>query len=359
MAKKEKPIQKPDYVKAPMDRRTFLTRTAAVAGVTAGLGYVSFAPKGAPGSLKDMTGRRSEPAETFFELPDFSVEKPSSIAADIGIARGERSDGVLDFSEDRIRNMVLKATDSLGGLTHYIKPGDVVLVKPNVAFDRSPNLGATSNPVILEQLIRIILADCKASEVRVADNPIESAPDCFRKSGVGPAAGKSGARVYLPDDNAFQTLKTPGAALIEEWTFFARPFIGVDKVIGLSPVKDHNLCSASMSIKNWYGLLGGARSQFHQDIHGIISDLAMMIKPTMSIIDGTSVMISNGPTGGDPSNVVQGDVIVAGLDAVAMDSWVFEYCLKRGKEYPDYLFQAETKTTGKMDWSGRTDEIVG
>ena len=100
-----------------------------------------------------------------FTLKNFFVEKPSKTTPDIGIARGQRIDG--GFTDERIRNLILKATDPLGGMQHYIKPGDVVLVKPNVAFDRSPNLGATSNPQILEQLIRIIFDDCKASEVRV------------------------------------------------------------------------------------------------------------------------------------------------------------------------------------------------
>jgi uncharacterized protein (DUF362 family) len=357
MAKKEKSIQHPEYEKAPMDRRTFIKRTAGVAGVATGLGYVAFAPEGAPGSRKDITGRLSEPEEKIFKLKPFTVAKPTETTPDIGIARGERIDG--EFSVDHLRNLILKATDPIGGLKHYIKPGDTVLIKPNVAFDRSPNLGATSNPIIIEQLIRLVMEDCKASEVRVADNPIESAPDCFRKSGVGPAAGKAGARVYLPDDNAFQTLNTPGASLIEEWTFFARPFIGVDKVIGLSLVKDHNLCNASMGIKNWYGLLGGARSQFHQDIHGIISDLSMMIKPTMTIIDGTKVMMENGPTGGDPSNVVPGNVVLAGLDPVAVDTWCFEHSLKRGTDYPEYLYKSVEKGSGSMDWKGRTKEIVG
>ena len=41
-----------------------------------------------------------------------------------------------------------------------------------------------------------------------------------------------------------------------------------------------------MTMKNWYGLLGGRRNQFHQDIHGIVSDLALMMKPTLTILDG-------------------------------------------------------------------------
>ncbi|MFP6581685.1 MAG: DUF362 domain-containing protein, partial [Candidatus Hydrogenedentota bacterium] len=230
------------------------------------------------------------------------------------------------------------------------------LVKPNVAFDRSPNLGATSNPDMLEELIRLLISEAGASEVRVADNPIESAPDCFRKSKIGPQAARAGARIYMPDDNAFKMLYTPGATLIENWWFLARPFEGVDKVIGFSPVKDHNLCNASMSIKNWYGLLGGTRNRFHQDIHGIISDLSIMMRPTMTIIDGTNVMMENGPTGGDPSNVKPGDVVMAGLDGVALDTWTFEHALERGTDYPAYLKMAEAKGGGVMDWKGRVRE---
>ena len=53
-------------------------------------------------------------------------------------------------------------------------------------------------------------------------------------------------------------------------------------MIGVAPIKDHNLCHASMSMKNWYGLLGGRRNQFHQAIHDIVSDLGFMMKPRNS-----------------------------------------------------------------------------
>lgn len=355
MAKKEKPIQHPEYEKSPMNRRTFIKHGAIAAAATAGLGYLSYAPEDAPGSRRDVTGLRSVIHPDPYTLPDFRVPKPDGMIQDIGVARGtRRTDG--DFDHEQKRNLLLQAIDNIGGIKHYIKKGDVVLIKPNVAFDRSPNLGATSNPDMLEELIRVVFTDGGASEVRVADNPIESAPDCFRKSLIGPKAAGAGARLYMPDSNSFKMLNTPGATLIENWWFFQRPFHGVDKVIGFSPIKDHNLCNASMSLKNWYGLLGGTRNQFHQDIHGIISDLAIMIKPTMTVIDGTNVMMENGPTGGDPSNVKPGDVVVAGLDGVALDTWCFEHVLDRGTEYPEYLAMAEAKGAGSMDWANRIRE---
>lgn len=342
-----KPKQHPDYQKEPLTRRALLGRVLAAGGVGGVAAYLAAAPEDWPLSLKDKTGLRSVPEVKPFKLHDYRVEKPAS-AADIGI-------GHFGAPVEKLR----RALDAVGGLQHYVKPGDIVLVKPNVAFDRAPNLGATSNPELLAELIRMLLVDCRAQEVRVADNPIESPADCFAKSGVRLAAEDNGGRVYLPDSNAFRMLNTPGAELIENWWFFHRPFTNVDKVIGLAPVKDHNLCSASMGMKNWYGLLGGARNQFHQNIHGIVSDLAIMIRPTLTILDGTHILMKNGPTGGDPSNVKAGDTVLASVDPVGVDAWAFEHLLERGRDYPQYMQKAEQKGAGQVDWAGRIKEITG
>jgi uncharacterized protein (DUF362 family) len=335
-----------DYRKDPVSRREFIRRGVALTAVSAVTAYLMFAPEDLPFSLKDSTGLRSQPQVKPFQLPDFQVPKTSE-KFDIGIGR-----------KGNVRETLQKALDAIGGLTHYIKPGDIVLIKPNVAFDRSPILGTTTNPEIIEELIRLLLVDCRAREVRVADNPIESPADCFAKSGIRLATERSGGRVYLPDSNAFEILYTPGAALIEQWLFFQRPFRNVNKVIGVAPVKDHNLCQASMGMKNWYGLLGGRRNQFHQDIHEIISDLSMMIKPTLTILDGTHILMENGPTGGDPSYVKTGETILAGLDPVAMDAWAFQYLLERETGLPEYLYKAEQKGSGKVDFQGRIKEIM-
>ncbi len=334
-----------DYQKETMTRRDFIRRGATVVAIGVATSYITFAPEDWPLSLKDERGLRSQPKPDPFQLPEFSVSETLNRTA-IGVGRG----GELGVK-------LRKALDAVGSITHYIQPGDVVLIKPNVAFDRAPNLGATTNPQIIEELIRLILVDCRAKEVRVADNPIESPADCFAKSGIRRATERAGGRIYLPDSNSFKVLATPGATLIKQWPFFHRPFKNVNKVIGIAPVKDHNLCHASMGIKNWYGLLGGRRNQFHQDIHEIISDLAIMLKPTLTILDGTHVLMENGPTGGDPAYVKNADVIVAGVDPVAMDAWAYEHILERTGPLPHYLYKAEEKGSGSIDHRGRIREI--
>jgi len=280
------------------------------------------------------------------QLPDYRVERPSGAQA-LVVARGG---GVAQ----RLR----KALEAIGGLTHYVKPGDIVLIKPNAAFDRSPLLGATTNPEVLEQLVRMLLEDCRAEEVRVTDNPIESPAACFAKSGIGAAVARAGGRVLLPDGNAFATVTTPGAEVLQQWSLLLRPLHNVDKVIGVAPAKDHNLCHASLGIKNWYGLLGGRRNQLHQDIHAAVSDLALVVRPTLTIVDGSAVLMRNGPTGGNPADVKHGDALAVGTDPVALDAWAYEQLLERGPQLPGYLYEAERKGAGSVAYADRMREVL-
>ena len=111
-------------------------------------------------------------------------------------------------------------------------------------------------------------------------------------------------------------------------------------------------------MKNWYGLLGGRRNKFHQDIHEIVSDLSMMIKPTLTILDGTRVLMQSGPTGGDPSYVQPGNAVVVGTDPVALDAWAYENLLGRLDGLPEYLVKAEQKGSGSVHYYQRVKEIL-
>jgi uncharacterized protein (DUF362 family) len=311
-------------------RREFLVRLGATIGVAAGTAALWRV-------LSDPTGERGKPKEPSIQLKNFFVA-PAANAKVLGIARGENHDAMLRM-----------AIGAIGGIDHFIQKGDVVLIKPNVAFDRSPKLGATTNPDVLAAIIRLV-KDAGASEVRVADNPIESPESCFAKTGIADAAKAAGAKVYLPTPSSFETLEVPGAKLIARWPLFYAPFRGVDKVIGVAPVKDHNLCQASMTTKNWYGLLGGRRNQFHQDIHNIVADLALMMKPTFVILDGSRVLMKSGPTGGDLSDVSPGRTIVAATDQIAADAFGYSQLLGRSTELPKYLFNAQARGLGNPDW---------
>lgn len=321
-------------------RRTFLKQAGLVAGLTAGAGWAALAPPGWPLSLNDPDGERGKPKRKILRLPEngYAVA-PSATASVIGVARGTRTDA-----------MVRAAVDAIGGIARFVQRGDIVVIKPNVAFERAAALGATSSPEVVDALIRLV-REAGAEEVRVADNPIESPEACFARSGVRKAALTAGAGVYLPTPGDFETLHVPGAKWIAEWPFFWRPFLGATKVIGVAPVKDHNLCRASMTSKNWYGLLGGRRNQFHQDIHGIITDLMRMMKPTFVVLDGNRVLYRSGPTGGSLADVKEGRTVVAATDGLAADAFGWDELLERkGEPLPAYFEQIAAAGLGNPDW---------
>ncbi|MBL8151940.1 MAG: DUF362 domain-containing protein [Blastocatellia bacterium] len=275
-------------------------------------------------------------------LPKFSVEL-SSASPKMAIVHG--TDTAM---------MIKAAVGELGGFQHFIKRNDIVMVKPNVAFDRAPILGATTNPDVLMAVVKYCY-EAGAKEVIVADNPINAPEGAFYKSGIRDAALQAGAKVIYPDSNAFQDLTVssdksrPSFAIKKPWPFFYKPFQRATKVIGVAPLKDHNLCHASMTIKNWYGLLGGRRNRFHQDIHNIVYDLALMMTPTFVILDATRILMSNGPTGGRMSDVVAGNTIIAGVDQVAVDAYGYTL-LGRDPEKLQYLVYAHERGAGNRNW---------
>jgi uncharacterized protein (DUF362 family) len=323
-------------------RRKFIRQAAAVGAATLGAGYVSLAPARWPLSLKDLDGERGKPVTPALRLPQggYAVSARPTLPH-LGVARG-----------DRVPALVRAAVDAVGGIGRFVQRGDVVVIKPNVAFERPAILGATTHPEVLTALIHLV-REAGAKEIRVADNPIESPQSCFHRTGIQQAAVAAGARVFLPSAGEFQLLNVPGATWIENWPFFWRPFAGANKVIGVAPIKDHNLCRASMTTKNWYGLLGGRRNQFHQDIHGIIADLALMLRPTFVLLDATRILFRSGPTGGSLGDVKAGHTMIASTDSLAADAYGWDNLLERkGEALPAYFARSAARKLGDPNWKG-------
>jgi len=293
-------MTKKDKIKLP--RREFLTRTVkagfsiAAASTLAKLMYDSKSPSAA-----------ADVSETV-KVPYFSViTRP---AQQISIVKGP----------DPVQSS-LKAIDLLGGIERFVKPGDTVVIKPNVAFASPPALGATTNPALVAQIVRLCLDRGKAKKVIVTDNPINNPQSCFLISGIGKAASAAGAEVLLPRPAFFVNTSLKGGKLINDWPIYFEALRKADKLIGIAPLKDHQRSGASMTMKNFYGLLGGRRNIFHQNINTIIAELAMLFRPTLVILDGTMVMMTNGPTGGSISDLKRTDTLIAGTDPVAVDSF--------------------------------------
>jgi uncharacterized protein (DUF362 family) len=313
-----------------ISRRRFIGRVGAVSGLAAG----AFAGGLALWERDHFLPGFQKPEG--FVLPDFSVFPDGNLPG-LAVARGVR------------RETAVRAVfDALGGVSRFISNGDIVVLKPNVAFDRAPALNATTHPDTLRAVAMLALA-AGARRVVVADNPINSPHGCFLKSGIADVANDLGLEIAYPTERSFDPISIEGDVL-RTWDFFAGPFRGATKVIGIAPCKDHNLSHASMTMKNWYGLLGGRRNQFHQHIHRVIADFALMIRPTLVLLDGMNVLVRNGPTGGRLTDVKPMHTIVAGTDMVAVDSYGYTELLERDLAELEYVHRAHERGLGNRDW---------
>jgi uncharacterized protein (DUF362 family) len=312
-----------------IDRRKFLARSVKAAAAVAGTSALA-------GILYDKFGPTGEIKTNLITLPDFSI--PSKDGQVISIVKGADRAQTVD-----------KAIDLLGGIERFIKPGDVVVIKPNIAFTRAPGLGAEANPALVGEVVKLCYSRGQAKTVYVTDNPINDPESCFDLSGISKAASLAGAKIILPKDTYFRNTTLSGGKLIKNWPILYEPFVKANKLIGIAPVKHHSRAGASMSMKNWYGLLGGRRNVFHQDINTIIAECAKMVKPTLVILDGTQVMMTNGPTGGSFSDLREMDTIIASCDQVAADAFGCTLLNLKPDDLP-YLSLAQTAGVGVVDY---------
>lgn len=311
-----------------LNRRQFLARSAKAGAAIAAACAAGF-------WFHDAKGPdRSAEHHSDIHLPDFSIE---GLGAKMSIVRGQ----------DRVATLRL-AIKSMGGIETFIKNGDRVLLKVNAAFASPAMLSATTHPAIIAEMTALCYGAGAASVV-VADNPINDPASCFNLTGIAEAARRTGAKVILPRAELFKSLTVPQAKLIRNRPVLYQPLVDITKVIGMAPIKDHHRSGASMAMKNWYGLLGGRRNIFHQDINTIIKELAMMVTPSLVILDGTMSMMTNGPTGGSLSDLKQTNTMIVATDQVAADAFGATLLDKTFNDLP-FIGMAEAAGLGTADY---------
>lgn len=211
-----------------------------------------------------------------------------------------------------------RAIDALGGIGRFISRGDFVAVKPNIGWDRMPVHAANTNPRVVAEVVRLCF-EAGAKQVVVTDASCNEAQRSFQRSGIWKATHALGAKVILPAEHRFRTMRLRGD-LLDEWPVYT-PLIEADKVINVAVAKHHNLSHYTGAMKNWYGVLGGRRNRLHQNIHLSIADLATFMRPTLTVLDATRVLLRNGPQGGNIADARDMHQVIASLDEVAVDTY--------------------------------------
>jgi uncharacterized protein (DUF362 family) len=242
-----------------------------------------------------------------------AAKRGHTIAADLKLPE------MAIITGDDPAQLAREAIEELGGIRRFIARGDIVLVKPNIGWDRTPEQAANTNPDVVAEIVRQC-SNAGAKRVIVTDVSCNDPRRCFQRSGIAEAAQRVGAEVVLPDPAMFKEVDLQGETL-RAWPVLDL-FLNVDKVINVPIAKHHSLTGTTLGMKNWYGMLGGPRHQLHQKIHESLVDLADFVRPTLTIIDCYRILVRNGPTGGNLQDVLLKKTLVAGTDPVALDAYV-------------------------------------
>lgn len=239
-----------------------------------------------------------------------------------------------------------KAIEGLGGMGRFVKKGDVVWIKPNMAWNRAPEFASNTHPDVVGTLVRLCLA-AGAKKVKVGDRTCHKAKESYPKSGIEAAAKAAGAEVVYLDDSRFREMALNGERL-DKWLVYPE-IVESDLVINVPVAKHHAIATATMCMKNYMGIVGGNRGQWHQALATCLCDITAFMKPTLSVLDATRVLVRNGPTGGNLEDVERMDTVAAGTDVVALDALGAEM-VGADPSMIESIVAGEKRGLGQMDY---------
>lgn len=251
--------------------------------------------------------------------------------------------------------MTRRAVDALGGMQNLVRPGDRVVIKPNMAWVRPPQAAATTNPWVVAALVQMCI-EAGAGRVKVMDHTIPPNPQpSYQASGIAKAAAQVGAEVVYVDKSCFLELDVPDGYALASWPFYEEVVSAdlCDVLINVPVLKHHGTSRLTMALKNVFGMVGGERGTLHRDIHRKIADLNRVVKVDLTVLDAYRVMRRHGPSGGRPEDVDNSPQgarrIIAGTDPVAVDAYGASLFGYQPEDIGFIRFAAEAQL-GSADW---------
>ena len=208
--------------------------------------------------------------------------------------------------------------DAYGGIKRFISEGDVVVLKPNIGWDREPEFAATTNPELLKYLVTLC-REAGAKEVKVFDRTCNNPRRCYRSSRIEQMAKEAGADVDQIRDFRFTDLQLPNGERVSEWPIY-RDYLEADKVINIPIAKVHSMSRVTLGLKNLMGVMGGDRGSIHNHFSTKLIDIDQEILPTLTIIDAYRMLMHNGPVGGDLADVKKARTLIISDCTVTADA---------------------------------------
>jgi len=212
-----------------------------------------------------------------------------------------------------------KAINAVGGMKRFVKAGDVVVVKPNMGWDRSAELAANTHPLVVRTVIEECLA-AGARKVKVFDNTCNDARRCYVNSGIENALkGMKNVECKHIEPERFKKVSLNGQFL-KEWELYDE-VLSANVYINVPVAKHHGLSKLTLGLKNVMGIMGGNRGFIHRNLDVALADVNAHIKTHLTVIDATRILTAHGPQGGNIADVKVLNKVIASTDIVAADAF--------------------------------------
>jgi uncharacterized protein (DUF362 family) len=299
-----------------MKRRAFL-KTSAGAGLAAGALF-------ATGGYNKLLA--TDP------LPQKPAEKYDMVAL-----MGGNPDAMFDLG-----------IQELGGMGAFVKKGQKVLVKPNMAWDVIPEMAANTNPALIKRIVEHCFK-AGAREVYVLDHTMDNWENCYKHSGIEHAARSAGATVVPANSESYyHEVQIPGGVKLKS-TKVHEVLLETDVFINVPVLKDHNSVRMTCCLKNTMGLVWNRGYWHSNNLPQCIADYALYEKkPVLNVVDCYNVMVKHGPQGVSKEDIVQMKSQIISTDWVAADAAAAKM-LGRQVEMIEYIPIAHKMGLGNMN----------
>jgi uncharacterized protein (DUF362 family) len=210
------------------------------------------------------------------------------------------------------------AMSPLGGMRRFVKNGQRVVIKANIAWARTPDQACTNNPDLFSALIKMCY-EAGAKRVAVWDHTCDNYQFCFSRSGLKETALKAGADIFSGHGrNSYKQVEVQKGKKLRTVEIL-RDVLESDVFINFPIPKQHFATELTLGLKNLIGITWDMEQLHKIGLHQCIADVNTVRKPDLVVMDAIRILTTNGPKG--PGKTEDIGEVIASTDIVAADAY--------------------------------------
>lgn len=216
--------------------------------------------------------------------------------------------------------MFQKAIAEMGGMGKFVSKGQKVVIKPNIGWDKVPELAANTNPLVVGEIAKQCFA-AGAAEVLIFDHTCDDWRKCYANSGIEAAAKAAGAKMVPADQESYyKPVSLPKGKSLKS-TKIHEAILNADVWINVPVLKNHGGANMSICMKNLMGIVWDRKFFHANNLQQCIADISSLSKkPVLNVVDAYRLLKTNGPRGRSEADVVLSKGLFLSHDIVAIDT---------------------------------------